>query len=328
VLEKAGQLPGVSAAALNDFPPFYFGDLDWGPATPFSVVGQPDLGPGHEPKLDWHTISSGYFQSLRISLLLGRDFNTQDDPGHEKVVIIDEALAENYFPEENPIGRQVTVGNAGERNSYTIVGVVSHVRYTRPDYPQRAFQGYFPYTQNNGRDEVLLLRTAGNPTSLISSVRKLVADIDPTLPVMRIEPLNDAISRIYAPQRIASYVVGLFSGAALFLSAVGLYGVLAYAVVQRTREIGIRIAVGAKSTNILQLVIRQGVQLAGIGLVIGIAAALALARLMSSMLYGVSANDPLSLTIAIVVLSMATVLASLLPALRATRIDPIEALRE
>jgi ABC-type antimicrobial peptide transport system permease subunit len=202
------------------------------------------------------------------------------------------------------------------------------VRYTRPDYPQRAFQGYFPYTQNNGRDEVLLLRTAGNPTSLISSVRKLVADIDPTLPVMRIEPLNDAISRIYAPQRIASYVVGLFSGAALFLSAVGLYGVLAYAVVQRTREIGIRIAVGAKSTNILQLVIRQGVQLAGIGLVIGIAAALALARLMSSMLYGVSANDPLSLTIAIVVLSMATVLASLLPALRATRIDPIEALRE
>jgi ABC-type antimicrobial peptide transport system permease subunit len=155
-----------------------------------------------------------------------------------------------------------------------------------------------------------------------------VADIDPTLPVTRIEPLNDAISRIYAPQRIASYVVGLFSGAALFLSAVGLYGVLAYAVAQRTREIGIRIAVGAKSTNILQLVIRQGVQLAGIGLVIGIAAALALARLMSSMLYGVSANDPLSLTIAIVVLSMATVLASLLPALRATRIDPIEALRE
>jgi ABC-type antimicrobial peptide transport system permease subunit len=202
------------------------------------------------------------------------------------------------------------------------------VRYTRPDYPQRAFQAYFPYTQNNGRDEVLLLRTAGNPTSLITAVRKLVADIDPTLPVTRIEPLNDAISRIYAPQRIASYVVGLFSGAALFLSAVGLYGVLAYAVAQRTREIGIRIAVGAQSTNILQLVIRQGVQLAGIGLVIGIAAALAVARLMSSMLYGVSANDPLSLTIAILVLSIATVLASLLPALRATRIDPIDALRE
>jgi hypothetical protein len=216
------------------------------------------------------------------------------------------------------------------RNEISVraIGIVPHVRYNRPDYPQRAFQAYFPYTQNNGRDEVLLLRTGGNPTSLITPVRKMIGSIDPNLPVTRIEPLNDAIAKVYAPERIASYVTCLFSGAALFLCAVGLYGVLAYAVAQRTREIGIRIAVGARSANILQLVVRQGLKLTGIGLVIGIVAALALARVMSSMLYGVSADDPISLLVAILVLSVAALLACLLPALRATRIDPIAALRE
>jgi predicted permease len=264
VLEKARQIPGVNSAALNDFPPFYFGDLDWGAATPFTVVGQPDLGPGHESKLDWHTVSPGYFQSLRVPLLQGRDFTAHDDPSHEKVVIIDEALVESYFAKESPIGRQFAIGDAGHRNIYTVVGVVPHLRYNRPDYPQRAFQAYFPYTQNNARDQVLLLRTGGNPASLITPVRKLIASIDPTLPVTRIEPLNDAIAKVYSPQRIASYVICLFSGAALFLCAVGLYGVLAYAVAQRTREIGIRIAVGARSADILQLVVRQGLKLTGI----------------------------------------------------------------
>jgi hypothetical protein len=156
--------------------------LDWGAATPFSVIGQPVLGAGHEPKLDWHTISSGYFQSLRIPLL------------------------------QSPIGQQVAIGDAGHRNIYTVVGIVPHLRYNRPDYPQRAFQAYFPYTQTNGRDEVLLLRTASNPASLITPVRKLIASIDPNLPVTRIKPLNDAIAKVYAPERIASYVICLFSG--------------------------------------------------------------------------------------------------------------------
>jgi len=328
LLEKARQVAGVNAAALNDFPPFYFGDLDWGAATPFTVVGEADLGPGHEPKLDWHAISSDYFQSLRIPLLLGRDFDPQDDTGHEKVVIVDDALAQSYFPKENPLGHRIAAGDPGDTNICTIVGVVPHVRYNRPDYPQRSFQAYFPYTQNLGRDEVLLLRTSGNPGSQVAAIRKLVASIDPNLPVARIEPLSDAIARIYAPERTASYVVCIFSGAALFLSAVGLYGVLAYAVAQRTREIGIRRAVGARSASILQLVIGQGLKLAGIGLVIGVVAALALAHLMSSMLYGVSANDPLSLAVAILMLGAAATLACLLPALRATRIDPITALRE
>jgi putative ABC transport system permease protein len=328
VLEKARQLPGVKAAALNDFPPFYYGDLDWGAMTPFTVVGQPDSGPGGEPKLDWHTISPGYFQSLRIPLLLGRDFAPQDEMGHEKVVVIDEALAESYFPKQNPLGHQITVGDTGDRNTCTIVGVVPHLRYNRPSYPQRSFQAYFPYTQYNYRDQVLVLRTSGNPESLTAAVRKVVASIDPDLPVTRIEPLTEVIDRIYAPERIDTYVVCLFSGAALFLSAVGLYGVLAYAVSQRTREIGIRIAVGARSASILELVIRQGLTLAGIGLVIGVVAALALSRVMTSLLYGVSPTDPFSLLIAIVVLSVTALLACLLPALRATRVNPITALRE
>jgi ABC-type antimicrobial peptide transport system permease subunit len=202
------------------------------------------------------------------------------------------------------------------------------VRYTRPNYWQGDFQAYFPVAQYNFNYQVLLLRSSGDPVSLTSSVRKLVASVDPDLPITRIETLDDVIAKLYASERISTLVVGLFSAAALFLSAVGLYGVLAYAVGQRTREIGIRIAVGAQSTNILQLVIRRGLKLAGIGLLIGVVAALALSRLMGSLLYGVSANDPLSLIIAILVLGLAALLACLLPALRASRIDPITALRE
>lgn len=328
LLEKARKLPGVSAAVLNDFPPFYFGYVDWGAMAAFGVEGQPDLGPEHQPKLDWHTISSGYFQALRIPLSQGRDFNSLDDISHEKVVIIDDALAKKCFPNESPLGRHIDVTDSGGKKTCTVVGVVSHVRYNRPDYAQRAYQAYFPYAQYNFDYEVLMLRSSGDTGALIRSVHNLVASIDPDLPISRVELLEDIINKMYGPERITAFAVGLFSAAALFLSAIGLYAVLAYAVGQRTREIGIRIAIGAPAANILQLVIRQGFKLAVIGLVIGTAAALALARLMSSMLYAVSPNDPISLAGAILVLCLAAFFACLLPALRALRIDPITALRE
>jgi putative ABC transport system permease protein len=328
VLEKARQLPGVQTAAFNDFPPFYFGDIDWGALTSFHIVGEVDPDPGHEPKLDWHTVSPGYFQTLQISLLQGRDFRQDDDASHERVVIIDEAMASFYFPGKSPLGRQIEVTDSDGKKACTIVGVVAHVRYTRPNYWQRDFQAYFPVAQYNFNYQVLLLRSSGDPDSLRSSVRKLVASVDPELPVTRIETLDDVAARLYAPERISALVVGLFSVAALFLSVVGLYGVLAYTVGRRNREIGIRIAVGARTTNILQLVILQGLKLASLGLIIGVVAALALAHLMSSMLFGVSATDPVSLLVAILVLGVAALLACLLPALRATRIDPIAALRD
>ncbi|MBV8277767.1 MAG: ABC transporter permease, partial [Verrucomicrobia bacterium] len=328
VLEKARQLPGVESAVFNDFPPFYFGDIDWGALASFRVIGKTDPGPGGEPKLDWHTVSSGYFRALRISLLQGRDFGSEDDAAHERVVIIDEAMANAYFPGESPLGRQIEVTDSDGKKTCTIVGVVPHVRYTRPNYGQRDFQAYFPYAQYNGNYQVLLVRSSGDPRALMSDVRKSVASVDPDLPLTRVETLDDVIAKLYASERISALVVGLFSAAALFLSAVGLYGVLAYAVAQRTREIGIRIAVGARSVSILQLVIRQGLRLVGLGLGIGVVVALALSRLMSSTLYGVSADDPISLLVAILILSVAALLACLVPALRATRVDPITALRE
>lgn len=328
VLEKARQLPGVEAVAFNDFPPFYFGDIDWGALTAFRLLGQADPGLGQEPKLDWHTISPGYFSALRIPLLKGRDFRAEDDPSHERVVIIDDAMAKACFPHENPLGRQIEVTDSEAKKICTVVGVVPHVRYTRPNYWQRDFQAYFPQTQYNLNYQVLLVRSSGDLSSLTSAARKMVASVDPELPIARIEALDNVVDRLYAPERITTLVVGLFSAAALFLSAVGLYGVLAYSVGQRRREIGIRIAVGARSTDILQLVIRRGLKLAAIGLLIGVVAALALARLMGSLLYGVSATDPLSLVVAILVLGLAALLACLLPALRATRVDPITALRE
>ena len=261
-------------------------------------------------------------------MLQGRDFRTEDDASHERVVIIDEAMAKTYFPHGSPLGRQIEIMDSEDKKICTVVGIVPHVRYTRPSYWQRDFQAYFPHTQYNLNYQVLLLRSSGDPSNLTSALRKMVASIDPDLPITRIETLDNVIDRLYASERITALVVGFFSAAALSLSAVGLYAVLAYAVSQRTREIGIRIAVGARSTNILRLVIRQGLTLAAAGLVIGVVTALALSHLMSSLLFGVSATDPLSLIIAILVLGVAALLACLLPALRATRIDPITTLRE
>jgi putative ABC transport system permease protein len=174
----------------------------------------------------------------------------------------------------------------------------------------------------------LIVRSTGDPLALTSSIRAAIATVDPDVPLAKIRTMSDLITKKFGVRRLGVVLVGFFSGATLLLSAIGLYGLLAYAVSRRTREIGIRIAVGARSTNILQLVIRRGLKLAGTGLLIGVVATLALSRLIGSLLYGVSATDPLSLIIAILVLGLAALLACLLPAFRATRIDPITALRE
>jgi predicted permease len=324
--QKVRQLPGVTGAAMSDYPPFHWDLVFW--ASSFNVVGQPDLGPGHRPKLDGHTVSPGYFKELGISLQHGRDFDARDILSSEPVVILGESLAHNFFRNENPLGKQIRVDDGAASRSYTVIGVAADVRYNAPDFQPAPFHAYLAYGQVTGPNfGILIVRSTGDPRGLTSSVRTAIASIDPDVPIAKIGTLNDLIIKKFGVRRLGVLMVSFFSGATLLLSVIGLYGVLAYAVGQRTREIGIRIAVGARSTNILQLVIRRGLTLAGIGLLIGVVAALALSRLMGSLLYGVSANDPLSLIIAILVLGLAALLACLLPALRATRIDPITALR-
>jgi putative ABC transport system permease protein len=326
LLENVRHLPQVSAAALNPDPPFN----DWNAAEPFGVPGRPDPEAGKEPTLEWQDVTPGYFRTLEIPLLAGRDFDDRDLHGNSRVVIVDEALAQRYFPGQNPIGKEISDFDdryGEERHYYTIVGVARKVRHERPDVEQTAFQAYFPFARSL-RDGILLVRSEGDPGALIPVVRKVVASIDPTVALSKVNTFDDWIAKKYVTRRLAMLLVSVFFTVALLLSVVGLYAVLAYSVGQRTREIGVRIALGARSSKILGLVIQQGLMLVGIGLVVGIAAAQVLVRLIDSVLYGVSATDPISISTSVFVLGPTAILACLFPALRATRIDPITVLRE
>lgn len=328
LLQKTRRLPGVTEAVISDYPPFYWDFVYW--ASSFSVIGQPDFGPGRRPKLDGHTISPGYFKTLSVALLRGRDFNAQDTSASEPVVIVNQSLAQNFFRNEDPLGKQIRIDDwTGNSRSYTVIGVAADVRYNAPDLQPAPFHAYLASgQQTNNNFGILIVRCTGDPLASISSIRAMIASIDPDVPIVRIGTLSDRMQKKFGIRRLGVLMVTFFSVATLWLSAIGLYGLLAYVVGRRTREIGIRIAVGARSTNILHLVIRQGLKLAGVGIITGVVAALVLGRLMSSMLYGVSTNDPISLLIAILVLAAATLLACLVPALRATRVNPITALRD
>ncbi len=324
LLDRARSLPGVTSAALNSIPPFHNFLSDR-----FYVPGDPNPDP--VPVCGTQSISTDYFQTLRIPLLAGRDFDSADRVDSRLVVIIDEAIAQHYFPDKSPIGEQIAfngVISGFKKLDYTIVGVAQNVRVANPDDAQPTYQAYFPDAQGPWFSETLLLRSAGDPHDLIPAIRKLVASIDSDVLVSDTTTFDDLLAERSATRRLGVFLVGLFSGSALLLSAVGLYAVLAYSVTQRKREIGVRIALGAQTANILRLVVRHGLKIVGAGLLIGIGAALVLTRLIQGVLYGVSGSDPLSLLAAVFVLGLAALLACLLPALKAARIDPMKTLRE
>jgi putative ABC transport system permease protein len=324
VLAKVRQLPGVAEVAANDSLPL----VHWEVVAPFTVDGQPDPGPGHHPVLDWQMISPNYFRTLEIPLLKGRDFNAQDDVHGQPAVIIDDALADHYFLGQNPIGKQINYEASEGLRHCRIVGVVPHVRYRSPGTQENQFQAYFPCSQWGYDAETVVMRCQGDPNAQVTAVRRAVQSVDPNVPVPNIRTYDEVIAQKLETRKLASLLVSLFSGVALCLSAIGLYGVLAYSVSQRRREIGVRIALGAESLKILQLVAQQGFKLIGIGLIAGIVVASVCARFLEGMLYGVTAEDPISMLAAIVVLCLAGCVACVLPAIRAARTNPIAALRE
>jgi putative ABC transport system permease protein len=325
VLARVRQLPGVTGAALNDRVPLYH---NWESPLRFTIDGQPDPGPGRRPIIDWAMISPDYFRTLEIPLLKGRDFNPGDKVDSQPALIIDEATAARYFAGQDPVGKVITVESPEGLKRSTIVGVVPHVRYRSPGIAENQFQGYFPYSQWDYDSEVLLVRYQGDLQAQIGAIRKAVQAVDSNVPVPNIKALDDVIAQKLVTRKLASMLVSLFSGAALCLSAIGLYGVLAYSVSQRRREIGVRIALGAEWLKIVQLVTQQGFKLIGTGLVAGTVVSLVCAHFIEGMLYGVNAIDPVSMLIAALVLCLAGCLACLLPALRAVRINPVKALRE
>jgi len=324
LITRIRQIPGVTDAATNEAPPL--GGHRWD-ISPFTVDGQPKPEPGHEPVLTPETVSSGYFRTMQIPIIQGRDFNAEDTSDKQNVVIVNAALAQHFFPDQNPIGKSIRIRYTGD-TPCTIVGIVPYVCDRTPGEEDIPFQSYQPYSQlAPGRGDLIIRSDLGS-ASLAAAVRRAVASIDAGIPIYDAYPYDQMIAEQFVTRRLSTILVALFSAATLFLSAVGLYGILSYFVGQKSREIGIRMALGAEARNIVRLVAEQGLWPVTVGLTIGVLAGLLFARFVESLLYGVSAYDPITLALTVVVLGVTTLLACFLAAARAIRIDPAKVLSE
>ena len=315
-------VPGVRSAAIGVMQ-LVTGDLNM---STISIEGyQPRPDEDMTPWFD--TVSPGYFQTLGIPLIAGREFTARDRAGTPRVAIINQVFAQTYFKNQNPIGLRFGLGGKSKGNEIEIVGVVRPCKYSRVDEKLNAV-AYLCYAQDeNPSSLVAYVRATGDPRLLFNSMRREVAALDPTLPVNTLRTMNDQIDQSLVTRRVMSYLSAFFAILATLLAAIGLYGVMAYSVVRRTREIGIRVALGAGRASLLTLVMREVAILTAIGVAIAIPASLALTRYVRAQLYGILPNDPLSISLASLTLIAVALLAGYIPAERATRIDPIRALR-
>ena len=289
--------------------------------VPFDRADRPVPAGQRPPDVGWQAASGGYFPALQIPLRSGRLFNAGDRPGGPTVVIVSEAIQERFFPGEQAVGRKIRADN-GEAE---IVGVVGNIRRAALTDQPRADM-YFPIEQAPQTQTTLFVRTTGDPREAVAAVRTSLRGIEPQIVLRDILTLDDVARESVQLTSLALWLLGLFALSALALAAVGIYGVMSYAVRQRTREIGTRLALGATSGNILWLVMREGVIVAGLGSAIGLAAGLLAARSLSALLYGTSAADPVTLGTAVAVLLSVALLACYVPARRATRVDPVKTL--
>ncbi|MBV8215265.1 MAG: ABC transporter permease [Verrucomicrobia bacterium] len=334
LVDKVTKLPGVKGAGLTDALPFSLDDNE-GFAGPFGVTGQPEPDRGHRPRATLEMISPDYFRTLEIPILQGRGFDAVDALGGNRVVIVNRALADNYFPGQDPIGKQIhDFGEIvrGNRTSYTIIGVVPTIYQVAPAQQHINFQTYYPFGQphpyRTANAGTLVVRTDGNPVGLMPAVQKVVAALDPDVPLSDSGTLEGLVAKSFETRRATVFTVALFTLFALTLSTVGVYTILARLVSLRTREIGIRIAIGAQIIDVVQIVLGQGIKIVCVGLILGIGSALILSQFLSSLLYGISSYDPVTIGFVIVALAIAAIVACLIPTVRAIRINPIIALRE
>ncbi|HEX4639520.1 MAG TPA: ABC transporter permease, partial [Chthoniobacterales bacterium] len=324
-LTKLGELPGVEAAGAAFPMPFSNNDS----SSSFAIVGQPPRPPGQELEASHLTITPNYFRAMATPLLNGRDFNSHDTTDSSPVVIVNDAFAAKFFPDGKALGQQITLtGLDGKPTApKEIVGIVGGSRHeSLAIKPLPEF--YIPAAQDpERRMDVVIRTTATGAVGLQTSMRNIVGEFDKDLYVPTLEPLEKRIGVTLAQPRFNMMLLGCFAGVALALAAIGIYGVIAYTVAQRTKEIGIRMALGAQKIDMLTMVMRQSFAVIGIGLIAGIVGALGVTRLMSSLLYGVSASDLSIYAIVTVLLSGAALIATYFPARRAMSVDPMVALR-
>jgi putative ABC transport system permease protein len=320
-MERLEGLPDVAAAGMVQAMPTR-GDY----MLSFTIQGRPPAKPNEEPSANHRVISPNYFKAMGIPLLRGRTFTADDGEKSPMVAIVDQKFVDRHFPDQDPIGQAIDIGN-GTDGFYKIVGVVGSVRHDSLDSKPGPTM-YVPYPQDVFSNMWVVVRTKGDPTTLSAAARQTVRDIDNALPAFAMTSLAVAVSESVAQQRFSMLLLGVFAAIALFLAAVGLYGVVSYSVSQRTQEIGLRLAIGAQRRDVMRLVVGGGLKLALIGVVIGIGGALAMSSLMATMLYDVTQFDPPSYSATALVLLAVAMLACYVPARRAMRVDPIVALRQ
>jgi putative ABC transport system permease protein len=338
LLERIRALPGVQTASLTSQIPL---DMrSW--QTSFSIEGRPEPLPGDLPTMEAHLVSPDYFRAMGIALLRGRTFTEQDNRDHVRgtdressgnaalnVIIIDADFARRHFSNEDPLGKQIRLPwDTRDKNPLlTIIGVVQRVREERLSEKDGQVQGYFSFLQRPDSGMAVVVKAALPPETLIASLRQQVLALDSDLPLYEVRTMTAMRTDNIAPERLNLTLLALFATIALALAVIGLYGVLAYAVAQRQREIGVRMALGAQRHDVLRLVVGQGMRLAVIGVVLGLLGSFALTRVLQNLLYDVKPSDPLTFAAVTSLLALVVGLASYLPARRAARVDPMEALR-
>jgi len=319
-LQRVQSLPAVDSAGFASFLPLSGAYR----LSYFCVEGQICQGIGKDPLIVFWQVTPGYFQTMRAPLLQGRFFDEHDSATGAPVAIVNEAFARHYWPNQNPLGKHI----AGSRDPFQreVVGIVADGKIDSPSKPA-ADQLYVPSEQQPYAGMTLVVRSSVAPQNLINAVRAKIAEVDPTIPISAVRTMDEVLGAAVARPRLIAAITGLFAGFALLLAAIGIYGVMAYSVSTRKQEMGIRLALGAEPSDILRLIVGQGMRMALLGVGIGIAFSLALTRLLANLLYGIGAADPLVFTSASLVLLGVAFFACYLPARRATRVDPIVVLR-
>ena len=322
-LDRLTSLPGVESASMSSALPLGGGGLYLGRA--FLAEGWAEPPASTEVRGSWNVVAPRFFETLGMQVMRGREFTAQDDSAATPVMIVNESFARAMFPGQDPIGKRVQSWR-DERVLREVVGVVEDVRYMGPDDAGRAL-AYVPYAQDSWGRMRFLLRTTADPSTVIALARREIAALDPDIALALVRTMDEVKRNALAAPRFTTWLLSGFAGMALLLVAIGLYGVLSYSIAQRTREIGIRMALGAHAGDVLGMVVREAAMLVALGILVGGAGALALSRVMESLLYEVSAKDPATLAAVVAVLGLVGALAAWLPARRATQVDPLIALR-
>lgn len=322
VVKKLNALPGVKSAAATNFLPL---SGFWGTSN-FLLRGQAPPQKGEGPEADNRLITPEYLHTMNIPLLRGRTFTEADRPGGLQVAMINQTLAKQYFKERDPVGEELNLGTADKPDWWRIVGVTGDVKSFGQDQPTHA-DIYRPFDQQPFPLIAFTLRTETDPASMLKAAEQTLWSVDPNLPVLKAIPMDLLANQTLGVRRASSVLISSFALLALILSCIGMYGVIAYTVTQRTQEIGLRMALGARRTDVLRMIMGFGIRLMFVGVVIGLAGAFASSRFLTSLLFGVKPSDPLTLIAVSLLLIAVALLASFIPARRASKVDPMVALK-